>query len=543
MKSAALGSTEGQIHRSWLPMIIIAMGQAQMSLNISAIPVSIGGIVAEFHAAPTTVGTAIVAHSLAVAGFAMLGAKLGQKFGSLKVFRAGSALLLASMVMMTFSPNVSVMIVAQVLAGLAAAAIVPTLVVLIVDNYSGAQRAKALGILGAVGAMAAVTAFFVAGVVGTYLGWRYAFGLVIPFSALTLLLSVRLQPVPKVPDVKVDGVGALLAAAAVTLISVGFNSLHDWGMVLANAMAPFSVLGLSPAPVMVVAGVVGVQLFIAWAQRRQARHLTPLLTLKVIESPREHAAALAMMAIFMLASALTFLVPLYIQVIQGRTSLETAMAMIPYQLAVFASAIFVLALYDRLSPRRIARSSFVLVSAALVLLSVEMNHGFSDLLVVLSLVMFGLGQGALATLLFDVLVTYAPKQFAGDVGSLRGTIKSLAAGIGTAVAGALAVGILNVNVQRSLVDNPALPPELIRQIDLDRANFASNERLQDVMASTTATPEQIAEAVRINVDARQRALELSFLLLGGVALLVIVPVGRLPGHVRGRGPGGQAPGP
>ena len=542
MKSAALGSTEGQIHRSWLPMIIIAMGQAQMSLNISAIPVSIGGIVAEFHAAPTTVGTAIVAHSLAVAGFAMLGAKLGQKFGSLKVFRAGSALLLASMVMMTFSPNVSVMIVAQVLAGLAAAAIVPTLVVLIVDNYSGAQQAKALGILGAVGAMAAVTAFFVAGVVGTYLGWRYAFGLVIPFSALTLLLSVRLQPVPKVPDVKVDGVGALLAAAAVTLISVGFNSLHDWGMVLANAMAPFSVLGLSPAPVMVVAGVVGVQLFIAWAQRRQARHLTPLLTLKVIESPREHAAALAMMAIFMLASALTFLVPLHIQVIQGRTSLETAMAMIPYQLAVFASAIFVLALYDRLSPRRIARGSFVLVSAALVLLSVEMNHGFSDLLVVLSLVMFGLGQGALATLLFDVLVTYAPKQFAGDVGSLRGTIKSLAAGIGTAVAGALAVGILNVNVQRSLVDNPALPPELIRQIDLDRANFASNERLQEVMASTTATPEQIAEAVRINVDARQRALELSFLLLGGVALLVIVPVGRLPGYIRGRAPGGQAPG-
>jgi hypothetical protein len=67
--------------------------------------------------------------------------------------------------------------------------------------------------------------------------------------------------------------------------------------------------------------------------------------------------------------------------------------------------------------------------------------------------------------------------------------------------------------------------------------------LQYVMASTTATPEQIAEAVRINIDARQRALELSFLLLGGVALLVIVPVGRLPGYVRGRGPEGQAPGP
>ena len=90
-------------------MIIVAMGQAQMSLNINALPVSIGGIVTEFHRAPTTVGTAIVAHSVAVAGFARLGAKLGQKFVPLKVFRAGSAMLLASMVMMTVSPNVMVM--------------------------------------------------------------------------------------------------------------------------------------------------------------------------------------------------------------------------------------------------------------------------------------------------------------------------------------------------------------------------------------------------------------------------------------------------
>ncbi len=139
---------------------------------------------------------------------------------------------------------------------------------------------------------------------------------------------------------------------------------------LRQRVAPFSVLGLSPALVMVVAGVVGVQLFVAWAQRRQARRCTPLLALQVIESPREHAAALAMMAIFMLANALTFLVPLYIQMVQGKSSLETAVAMIPYQLAVFAAAIFVLGLYDRLTPRQIARYSFVLVAAALLLLGV-----------------------------------------------------------------------------------------------------------------------------------------------------------------------------
>jgi MFS family permease len=128
--------------------------------------------VAEFNIAPTTVGTAIVAHSVAVAAFTMVGAKLGQKFGSLNVYRVATLMLLASMAMMTFSPSVDVMIAAQVGAGLASAGILPTLVVLIADNYRGRQQATAIGVLGAVQAIAAVTAFFAAGVVGTYLGWR-----------------------------------------------------------------------------------------------------------------------------------------------------------------------------------------------------------------------------------------------------------------------------------------------------------------------------------------------------------------------------------
>ena len=72
------------------------------------------------------------------------------------------------------------------------------------------------------------------------------------------------------------------------------------------------------------------------------------------------------------------------------------------------------------------------------------------------------------------------------------------------------------------------------QVDLDRANFVSNARLKDFLTSTSATPEQVTEAVRINAEARLRALKLSFLLLAVIALLMIGPTGRLPDYVRGR---------
>jgi hypothetical protein len=64
------------VKASWLPMVIIALAQIQMGFNVSALPVSIGGIVEDFNTSPSSVSTALVVYSLAVAGFVILGAKL-----------------------------------------------------------------------------------------------------------------------------------------------------------------------------------------------------------------------------------------------------------------------------------------------------------------------------------------------------------------------------------------------------------------------------------------------------------------------------------
>jgi MFS family permease len=535
-KSVSNLNIDAEEKASWLPMVVIGMGQVQMSLNINALPVSIGNIVNEFDTAPTTVGTAIVAYSLSVAGFVMLGGKLGQKFGSLNVFRIATAVLLIAMVMMTFSSNAEMMIVAQLVAGLAAAAIVPTLVVMIAHNYRGKQQSTALGILGAVQAITTVTAFFLAGALGTWIGWRWAFGIIIPFTLVVLFLSLRLKPIPKISGVTIDGVGVVLAAASIILISVGFNNLNAWGVFFANAMAPFTVIGVSPAPILIVLGVIGVQLFIAWTQKRQATGKTQLLALEVVDSTQERTAVFAMMAIVILGNALTFLTPLYIQMVQGRTSFDTSVAMIPYQLAVFVAAISIVRLFDRMAPRDIARNAFILVSIGMVVLAIVMNNEWGTPAVIAGLILVGLGQGSLVTLLFNVLVTASPKELAADVGALRGTANNLAAGVGTAIAGALVIGILSLNIQRGLVDNPTIPPSLIQQVNLDSVTFVSNDRLESSLANTTATPEQRQEAVRINAAARLRSLKLSFLSLAVLSLLMIVPSRRLPRYVPGEVP-------
>jgi hypothetical protein len=328
----------------------------------------------------------------------------------------------------------------------------------------------------------------------------------------------------------------VLAASAIVLISFGFNNLNGWGLALATANAPFDLLGLSPAPVMIVLGVVLGQAFLTWTHRRQAAGKTPLLALQVIDSPEERCAVYALFAVVALEAALNFSVPLYIQIVQGRSPLATAIAMMPFNLTVFFTAMLIVNLYERLTPRQIGRYGFILCTIGLVWLAFVVRNDWSEVPVLLGLVLFGIGQGSLVTLLFNVLVTASPKELAGDVGSLRGTTQNLAAAVGTALAGALLVGLLSTIALSHIAANPVLPKEIQSQVDLDNITFVSNDRLRSVMEGTTATPQQVEEAVRVNTEARLRALKIGLLIMAGLALLAIIPAGRLPNYLPGEIP-------
>lgn len=539
--SVAVTADEVSARESWVPMIAIALGQAIMSFNVAALPVSMSGMVASFGVPPTTVATGIVMYSLAVAGLVMLGAKLTQRFGATTMFRIVVAIYAVAQTLMTFSPNATLMLTAQGLAGMSAAVIVPALVALIASHYHGTQQATAVGALGSARAGASAVAFLIGGVLGTFIGWRPVFGILIVVAGIVFLLSFKLKKDEGRPEVQIDGVGVVLAAAAIILISFGFNNLNRWGLGLATPAAPFNILGLSPAPVMIVVGIILLQCLIAWCRRVAAAGKTPLLDLRVVMSSSERAAVYTMFAVVALEAALNFSVPLYIQIVQGRTPLATAIAMMPFNLTVFFAAILVVRLYKTLTPRQIGRAGFIVCTVALLWLAFVVRNEWTELPVLVGLFVFGLSQGALVTLVFNVLVTGAPKELASDVGSLRGTTQNLAAAVGTAVAGALMVGLLSTVVVRHLAENPRFPSEIQSQLNLDSINFVSNDQLLTIMAGTTATPEQVEEAVRINTEARLRALKVGLLIMAGLAALTIIPAGRLPNYRPGEIPANPPP--
>jgi hypothetical protein len=357
------------------------------------------------------------------------------------------------------------------------------------------------------------------------------FGILIGVAVVVFVLSFSLVADRGNPDVNVDAVAAVLIGGAIMLLTLGFNNLNGWGLLTATADAPFDIAGASPALIFIVVGIVLGQAFFLWTRRRSTGGRLPLVDLSVLGSARERAAVYARFVIVALEASVNFTIPLYVQIVQGRSPFSTSLAMMPFNLTVFVAAVVVVRFYRRFTPRAIGVTSFTLVTAALLWLSVVLTNDWETVPTIAGLVVFRVGQGALVTLVFNVLVTASPRELAGDVGSVRGTTQNLASAVGTALAGALLVTVLGIRVTDAVARNVELPDRLVAQVDLDNINFVANDRLRDVLSQTDATDAQIDEAIAINTDARLDTLRLGLLILAAVSAVAILPASRLPDYL------------
>jgi MFS family permease len=515
-----------------LPLIIIVLAQLQMAINISALPVSLGPISQDLEAPATVAATALLIYSLFVAAFVMLGAKVGKLLGERLVFQIGVVVHGLAMGLVAVSTDANMMITAQAIAGIAAAAAVPTFVVLIAANYHGRQQETGLGVLAGIPAVASALTFVVAGFLATALSWRYTYGLIVVMAVVVLVLSFRLTPIPRQPGIRIDAVGVVLSATAIALILYGLRNLQTWGPLVATDEAPFSLLRLSPAPMLILVGIVLGQAFFAWSNRRVAANKQPLLAMEVLESREERSAVVAFLVAGSLGLAVGFLIPLYVQIIQDRTPMYSAVAILPYAVAIAVAGVLSVRLYDRFSPRDLGIVSFVLIAVGLVVVAFTVGDDWSSVAVILGLLLVGVGEGTLLTLLFNVLVSASPKQLAGDVGALRGVANNVSNALGAALAGVAAVGLLGVFLA-SAFSQSELPPELHADAVFHDVDFVTEDDLRSELGATSATPHQVAEAVAINEDAQLRALRASFLIVAGISLLAILPAARLPKYVPG----------
>ena len=176
------------------------------------------------------------------------------------------------------------------------------------------------------------------------------------------------------------------------------------------------------------------------------------------------------------------------------------------------------------------------MASALTLIAFTIRGEWGQAFIVIGLILLGLGQGSIVALVFNTLLSAAPKEIAGDVGAWRGLVHNLSGSVGIAVASAFAVTILASSLSSAAIAHPEISAELIQEVNINEADFLTNPQLEAVLEGTSATPTEVDAAIAVNEEARLRALQLSLLGLAMLALLAIVPALRMPSRIAGELP-------
>jgi EmrB/QacA subfamily drug resistance transporter len=522
--------------RKWLPLVILSAAQFVMVLDSSVMNVSISAIVSDLNTTVAGVQLAITAYTLVMAAFMLVGAKLGDIWGRDRTFAIGLAVYALGSLTTALSPNLTTLLIGwSLIEGLGAVLVIPAIAALIVNNYEGKDRAFAYGIIGGVAGAAIAAGPLIGGYVTTTFSWRYVFVGEVVIVAAILLLRRRMHPAPKAEHKpKLDFVGATLSALGLGLVVFGILKSSEWGWLTPKG-APtiggheITPLGFSIVPFLILGGLGFIYAFAQWERHRERQGRDVLLDRTLLRIERLKAGLSSLLMMQLLIMGTFFVLPVYLQVVLGFDAFETGKRLFPMSVTMLAAAMIGPKL--PLPPRATVRIGLVAMAVSAAVMVGTIDVELNGTAFALSLALFGIGAGLLASQLGNVIMSSVDPSKTNETGGLQGTAQNLGASLGTALIGAVLLAGLTTGFTNRISHNSALPQRV-----QDSITKAADQGIDVVPATEVEQLALDAGLTRSQADAVTAdysaalldALKRAVFMVGLFAVLALGTTRRLP---------------
>src|SRR5947199_7305573 len=216
------------------PWIVAAtiFGSSMVFIDSTVVNVALPALQKNLDATVLDVQWVIESYALFLAALLLAGGSMGDRFGRRRIFCSGVALFALASIGCGLAENVSQLIVARAIQGVAGALLVPGSLAIISASFDEAKRGQAIGTWSGFTAITAGVGPVLGGWLIENVSWRAVFFINVPLALVVILISLR--HVAENTDretTHVDWLGAILAALGLGALvygliessQVGFN--------------------------------------------------------------------------------------------------------------------------------------------------------------------------------------------------------------------------------------------------------------------------------------------------------------------------------
>lgn len=480
--------------RRWWGLGALALALLALGFDLTILNVALATLSEELDASTSELQWIVDSYVLVFAALLLPAGLLGDRFGRKRLLLAGLALFGVASLAGALVDGADALIAARTFMGVGAATVVPLSMSMLPAIFPPHERTRAIAIWSASMALGLPLGPLLGGWLLENFWWGSIFLINVPVVAVGGVAVALLLPESRDPSApRIDWAGSALSMAGLVALVFGVieGPVRGWddGVTLGSFGAALALLTA----------------FVLW--ERRARE--PIMNLALFRDRRFNGAlAAGTLATMVMAGAL-FVLPQYLQVVQGNDALGTGARLIPMLLGLMVAG----ALTDRLAkplgakPLMIA-GLFVLAAGLGLGAFTEVDDGYGFTAGWLSLA--GVGMGLALIPAMDTVLDCLPEEETGRGSGLVQTLRQTGGALGIA-----GLGSIVSSIYRDEFDPGALPA-------------AAAETARDSLGGAAAVaarlgdPAVLASARDAYVQGMDAALAVCSLAAVTVAVLVLV---------------------
>jgi MFS family permease len=479
-------------------MILLAAAMFVLVVDTSFMNVSISAVVHDLHATASGVQSAIALEALVSAAFILIGSKVGDLIGRKKAYVIGLLGYATGATAMMLAQSITAVIIFwAIIGGLGASLLLPAMQSLVHGNFEGAAQKQAYALVGAAAGIAAAVGPLLGGFITTYLSWRVAFGLEVVVIIVVLSGIGRVRDVPYTGPRKVDIVGSVLSIVGMGGIVLGILVWQEGGGYVVTLIA---------------VGVAALATLFWWIRRRKQQEKAALLDPDLFASKVFRYGVTGQMLQQISLGGLMIALPIYLQMVFEYNALEAGLSLAPLSLTMFAVALYAGRHPAKRRAGAIIRIGFGALSVGAIALVPLIPRADSGWWLVAPLIVAGVGLGILVSQLNNYTLAPISGERVSEAAGVNSAGGSFGLSFGLAFGGAIMLATLSATFTSMANASTVLPPQSKTQVatTLEHdAEVMSNTALQEQIKAYP--PAQQEEILRINTDARHRALQVALL--------------------------------
>jgi EmrB/QacA subfamily drug resistance transporter len=410
---------------------VVALGSAASILSSTVVNVAVPDLQATFHAGISDVQWILTAYLLGLSAVIPISGYVSDRFGTKRVYLVTLVAFTIASGLCGLAWNLQSEIAFRVIQGLAGGMVMPVGMTIIMRMAAPEERGRLMSILGVPLMLAPALGPTVGGWLIQVFNWRWVFWVNLPAGLLAIILGFFLLEAGRMPWVerKVDVIGLFLATPGVALVIYGLTQASGYGWSSWQALLPLS------GGVLLVAG------FVSWELRQEH----PLLDMRVF---RDAGFSASMVVGVIMASALfgaVFLMPVFMQEVQGKDTLQAGLLLAPQGLAAAAAMTISGTLSDRFGARPVVFAG-VLALVAATLLLVQVSPATDNWSWVLITSARGIGMGFAMMPNFAAAYVTLPAEAIARATAVSNTLQRVASSFGIAVLATIVEGMIKAHL-------------------------------------------------------------------------------------------------